>query len=270
MFVVVSAVATLAALFIETESLTAEDRLVVTGSSTVAPILGEIVKRYEALHHGVRIDVQTGGSARGLHDTRAGLADIGMVSRRLKPREADLTSYTIALDGLAMIVHAQNPVAELSESRIIGIYTGKIDNWSELGGADAKTVVVSKAEGRSTLELFLDHFGLTSPEIVADIVIGDNEQAVKTVAGNPYAIGYVSIGAASYQVAHGVTIRLLPLNGVPATPEMVAAKRFPILRELNLVVSGEPPRPVADFIAFARSPQVRDILKSFDVVAPGP
>ena len=53
--------------------------------------------------------------------------------------------------------------------------------------------VVNKAEGRSTLELFLDYFKLKSPDVQADVVIGDNEQGIKTVAGNPNAIGYVSI-----------------------------------------------------------------------------
>jgi phosphate transport system substrate-binding protein len=246
----------------------AENRLVVTGASTVAPVLGEIAKRYESLHPDVRIDVQTGGSARGLADARSGLADIGMVSRALKEGEKDLIPFTIGFDGVALIVHADNPVAELTRQQIVDIYVGKINNWSELGGADEVIVVVNKAEGRSTLELFLDHFGLKSPDIQADIIAGDNEQDIKAVAGNPFSIGYVSIGNAEYDIQAGVPIRMLPLEGVPATRETVAAERFPLRRPLNLVVSKQPEGLVLDFITYARSTKVRDIIESFYYVVP--
>lgn len=247
---------------------TDENELVVTGASTVAPVLSEIAKRYESLHPGVRIDVQTGGSARGIKDARTGLADIGMVSRALKEEEKDLIPFTIGLDGVAMIVHADNPIKELSRQQIIDIYVGKINNWSELGGADEPIVVVNKAEGRSTLDLFLEYFGLKSTDIQADMVVGDNEQDIKAVAGNPYSIAYVSIGNAEYDVEAGVPIRLLPLEGVEATRETVASERFPMRRPLNLVVPKQPEGLVLDFINYARSAEVRDIVETFYYVSP--
>ena len=245
-----------------------EKQLVVTGSSTVAPVLSEIAKRYESLHPDVRIDVQTGGSSRGLKDARTGLADIGMVSRALKEEEKDLTPFTIGFDGVAMIVHADNPITELMRQQIIDIYVGKINNWSELGGADEEIVVINKAEGRATLELFLEYFGLKSPDIQADIIAGDNEQDIKAVAGNPFSIAYVSIGNAEYDIKAGVPIRLLPLEGVLATSENVAAERFPMRRPLNLVVLKQPEGLVSDFLNYARSADVRDIVESFYYVAP--
>jgi phosphate transport system substrate-binding protein len=244
-------------------------QLVVTGASTVAPVLGEIAKRYESLHPGVRIDVQTGGTSRGIRDARSGLAHIGMVSRALKEQETDLIPFTIAIDGVALIVHADNPLAELTREQTIGIYTGKSGNWSELGGPDKKIVVVNKAEGRSTLELFLEHFNLKSPEIRADIIVGDNEQGIKAVAGNPFSIGYVSIGNAEYDIGKGVPIRMLPLNGVIPSRQSVATKRFPIVRPLNLVVSKQPEGLVLEFLKYARSKEIRDIVDDFGyVVAP--
>jgi phosphate transport system substrate-binding protein len=246
----------------------AEKQLVVTGSSTVAPVLSEIAKRYESLHSDVRIDVQTGGSSRGLKDARTGLADIGMVSRALKEEEKDLIPFTIGFDGVAMIVHADNPITELTRQQIIDIYVGKINDWSELGGADEEIVVINKAEGRATLELFLDYFGLKSPDIQADIIAGDNEQDIKAVAGNPFSIAYVSIGNAEYDIKAGVPIRLLPLEGVLATSENVAAERFPMRRPLNLVVSKQPEGLVLDFLNYARSGDVRDIVESFYYVSP--
>ena len=231
-------------------------------------MLSEIAKRYESLHSDVRIDVQTGGSSRGLKDARTGLADIGMVSRALKEEEKDLIPFTIGLDGVAMIVHADNPIKDLSRQQIIDIYVGKINNWSELGGSDEPIVVINKAEGRSTLDLFLEYFGLKSTDIQADVIVGDNEQDIKAVAGNPYSIAYVSIGNAEYDIEAGVPIRLLPLEGVAATREMVAAESFPMRRPLNLVVPKQPEGLVLDFINYARSADVRDIVESFYYVSP--
>ena len=246
----------------------ADDQLVVTGSSTVAPVLGEIAKRYESLHPGVRIDVQTGGSTRGVQDARKGLADIGMVSRALKESESDLIPFTIGFDGVAMIVHADNPVPELTRQQIIDIYTGRIDNWSKLGAADETIVVIGKAEGRSTLELFLEYFELKPEEVKSSIIVGDNEQDIKAVAGNASSIGYVSIGNAEYDIKNGVPIRVLPLDGVPATRESVASGSFPLRRPLNLVVAKQPEGLVLDFLNYACSKDVRDIVESFYYVAP--
>jgi len=236
--------------------------LVLTGSSTVAPLAGELGKRFEALHPGVRIDVQTGGSSRGVTDAREGTADIGMVSRDLKETESDLRSFTIARDGISLIVHADNPVAELSDAQVVAIYTGRIERWSEVGGPDAPITVVNKAAGRSTLELFVHHFGLDPITIEADVVIGDNEQGVKTVAGNPHALGYVSIGTAEYDSQHGVPIRLLALGGIEASTRTVQEGRFPLARPLNLVTTAKPEGLAAEFIDFARSPDVHDIVRA--------
>jgi phosphate transport system substrate-binding protein len=147
------------------------------------------------------VDVQTGGSSRGIADARKGLADIGLVSRGLGPGESDLRASTIAIDGISVIVHASNAVAALSDAQIRAIYSGAGSNWREFGGVDRRITVVNKAAGRSTLELFLDHFGLRNSDVKAQVVIGDNQQGIKTVAGNRGAIGYVSIGTAEYAAA---------------------------------------------------------------------
>jgi phosphate transport system substrate-binding protein len=246
----------------------ATERLVITGSSTIAPLIAEIAKRFEQQRPDVRIDVQTGGSHRGLNDARRGLADIGMVSRALQDDERDVTPIVLAYDGVTMIVHKDNPIAELSKAQIVDIYTGKIENWSALGGPDEDIVVVNKAEGRSTLESFVEYFGVKTKDIKADVVVGDNEQGIKAVAGSPNSIGYVSIGNAEYDAGKGVPIKLLPLEGVPASRETVANQKFPIVRPLNLVVSKEPTGVVLEFIQFATSRDVRDVVESFYYVPP--
>ncbi|MDO9162844.1 MAG: phosphate ABC transporter substrate-binding protein [Methylococcaceae bacterium] len=242
-------------------------KLVLTGSSTVAPLAAEIGKRFEALHPEVRIDVQTGGSSRGVNDARSGLADIGMASRALKADETDLQAQTIALDGIGIILHSSNPVATLDKQQIIDIYTGKIVNWQAVGGRDAPITVVNKAEGRSTLELFLQFFGLKNTDVKPQVVIGDNQQGIKTVSGNPDAIGYVSIGSAEYEAEHGVAIKLLPLDGIAASVENVRNQSFPLSRPLNLVTKTAPTGLIKTFIDFAHSEQVDDLIAAQYFVA---
>ncbi|SFL36311.1 phosphate ABC transporter substrate-binding protein, PhoT family [Nitrosomonas aestuarii] len=240
----------------------ASQRLIVTGSSTVAPLMSEIARRFELQYPEVRIDVQTGGSSRGINDVRRGIADIGMVSRALKPNENDLHAFSIAMDGIGIIVHANNPVISLNSQQIADIYTGKITHWKSVGGPNARITVVNKAEGRSTLELFLDYLQLKNSAVKPHIIIGDNTQGIKTVTGNPHAIGYVSIGAAAYEAQRGAPIRLLALNGVTASVENVYSGIFPLSRPLNLITPRVPQGLIRAFIEFARSSQLHHLIEA--------
>lgn len=235
-------------------------KLVVTGASTLAPLIAEIGKRFESLYPKVRVDVQTGGSSRGIADARQGLADIGMVSRAMKDEEKDLHAFPVARDGVGVILHKNNPVQALTDEQVIAIYTGKITNWKDVSGKDARITVVNKAEGRSTLEVFLHYFKLKNTDVTAQVVVGDNEQGVKTVAGNRHAIGYVSIGTAEYDVSQGVPIKLLPSGGVAASTETVQNSTFPISRPLHIVTRAPPVGLSKAFIDYAQSNAVHDII----------
>lgn len=235
-------------------------KLVVTGASTLAPLISEIGKRFESLYPKVRVDVQTGGSSRGVADTRQGLADIGMVSRAMKDDEKDLHAFPVARDGVGIIVHKDNPVRALTDEQIIAIFTGKITNWKEVGGKEAAITVVSKAEGRSTLEVFLHYFKLKNTDIKPQVVIGDNEHGIKTVTGNRNAIGYVSIGTAEYNESQGVPITLLPTGGVPASTETIRNGTFPISRPLHIVTRTLPAGLAKAFIEYVQSKAAHDII----------
>lgn len=249
-------------------AVASDTRLTLSGSSTVAPLVLEIAKRYEKLHPGVRINVQTGGSSRGIYDARMNSVDIGMVSRALKPSENDLSAYLIARDGIGIIVHRDNPVETLSNQQITDIYTGKIRNWQAVGGASVPITVVNKAEGRSTLEVFLHYFGLKNSQIKAQVVIGDNQQGIKTVSGISGAIAYVSIGSAEFEEMRGIAIKRMALAGKTATVAQVANGEYPLSRELNLVVRKMPTKLGRDFLAFAQSAVVVDLIEKQFFVAP--
>lgn len=237
------------------------ETVVVTGSSTVAPVLAEAARRFEE-REGGRIEVQTGGSARGIADVRSRLADLGMVSRELTADEADLDSIRLAIDGVGLVVHRDNSVEELSREQIVAIYSGAVGNWSELGGRDVPILVASKAEGRATLEVFLDYVGLDSADLRPDVVVGENQHAIRTVVADPAAIAYVSIGAAAGEIAAGAPVKLLRCDGVEPSPAKVAAGEFPVSRPLLLVSQGDLFPAAARFVRFLGTPEFREIVRS--------
>ncbi|MFN3161011.1 MAG: phosphate ABC transporter substrate-binding protein [Rubinisphaera brasiliensis] len=237
-------------------------KLTLTGSSTIAPLITEIARRFEELHPGLRIDVQTGGTGKGIADTRIGVADIGMASRPLKPDESELTAHQIAADGVGLIVHDSNPIEGLTGEQVISIYLNQANNWNEVGGDEDEITVVHKAEGRATLEVFLKQFSIDNTKVKADVIVGENEHAIKTVAGTKNAIGYVSIGTAEADIQAGVPIRLLPLDGIEASTATVSSGEFPMSRPLNLITADEPSQTALEFIRFCQSTEVHDLIRS--------
>ncbi|RZM78457.1 ABC transporter substrate-binding protein [Pseudoalteromonas rubra] len=253
-------------LILSTNSVYANDKqkLLITGSSTVSPVVQEIARVYEQQQKKVLVDVQTGGSSKGVMDSRSGLSDIGMVSRALKQSEQDLKAYTLGFDGISLITHSSNSLSNLTKKQVIDIYTGKINNWKVLGGPDEEIVVISKAAGRSTLELFLAYLGIKHSKIKADIVIGDNEQGIKAVESNKFAIGYVSIGAAKYRAENGAPIKLISADGHIPSLENVRKRTYPMTRELNLVTYGNVKDSTNEFIKF--SLQQSSLIEAFNFV----
>lgn len=238
--------------------------ILLTGSSTVAPVVQEIAQQFEKLHKGAQIDVQTGGSSRGISDATEGVANLGMASRELTREEAAVLSQTtIALDGIAMIVHKNNPIEALAKEQIIMAYTGKYAKWRDFGvDHDYGVILIHKAEGRATLDVFLSYTGLENTGIHPDIIAGENMQVIKTVAENPGALGYVSIGTAIYEKVHGAPIKLLPIEGIHPTFDNVLSGDYPIMRPLTLIVHGAPSGLTKAFLEYCVSPDVDTIIRS--------
>ena len=237
-------------------------RISITGSSTLAPLAVEISKRFETLYKDARIDVQTGGSSRGIADARRGLADIGMSSRALYEEEkTGLKTYTVAMDGVTFVTHASNPVTNLSKEQARAIYTGKIKNWKSLGGLDAPITVIERAKGRSEHDLVSKYLGISARDIKADVVAGENQQCVKLVTGNRNALAYLSVGTAEYEAENGTPLKLLALDGVRAASDTVKDGSFPIVRPLIFVTSDKQNVPANQFLDFALSPKVQDLVK---------
>lgn len=242
------------------------NKLLITGSSTMCPLIAEIGKRFQSLHPGVQIEVQCGGSGRGISDAREGKADIGMVSRSLTAKEKDLYGFPIARDGISIILHKDNPVKSLSDAQVTGIYTGKITNWKRVGGKNAPITVINPKKGYSSAELFTHYFNIDYEDIKAAVVAGDNPTRIAAVVGNPNAIAYVSSGEAERKAHAGMPIKPLPFKNIMPTNRNIVTGNYPITRPLILVTKEFPSGLVKTFIDFCLSSAVVDIIELYDFV----
>lgn len=241
-------------------------RLLITGSSTMAPMVSAIAQRFQSLHPAVRVEVQMGGSGRGIADARSGKADIGMASRALGEAERDLYSLPIARDGITLVVHRDNPVQALTNRQIVDIYTGKITNWKQVGGRDTAILTVKAEAKYSSTELFTQYFDIAYDDIRAQRTVGDNPMRIKLMGENPNAILYMSVGEAERRMQAGAPVKLLPVDGVAASSKSIRDGNFPISRALSLVVKDMPAGLAKAFIEYAVSSQVTDIVVVHDFV----
>jgi phosphate transport system substrate-binding protein len=238
----------------------------ISGSSTMAPLLVAFAKRFKTLYPAAQIEVEAGGSGRGVADVMQGNADIGMVSRPMTGSESALYSFAIARDGVGLVVHSSNPVRSLSNRQVAEMYLGRIASWKSVGGRDAPPAVINAQAGYASVELFTLFFDVKYEDIKAHAVAGDNSARVRAILENPHGIAYISVGAVQRQVEAGAPIRLLAVDGVVATQKNIRTGNFPISRPLLLVTKDLPAGPVKEFIRFSLSAQVTDIVIGHDFV----
>lgn len=217
----------------------------VSGASTIQPLAEKIAELYTRKYRRIA-SVQGGGSQAGIDDVRSHTSDIGMVSRVLKKEEKSWLNFTtFGFDAVVFIVNISNPLSRINKGTVVELFRGDIKSWKKLNGQDEAVLLVSKQPGRSTLELFEDYSGLKHPVgrkkgvnglISMDALeIGSNLESATLVGGVPGAIGYVSVGTANSLISQGMPVKILTLDGVPATKENILNKSYPISRELNLV-----------------------------------
>lgn len=234
-------------------------RLLITGSTTMQPLVQAIAERFRALHPAVAIEVQGGGSSRGIADPREGKADIGMAARVLHEKESDLVSHAIARDGVALIVHRSNPVQALSDEQVAAIFTGKLRDWREVGGTPGAIRVVSRPEGRGSIDLFTRYYKIDAAQIQAAAYIGDNAAMIADVATHPQTIAFMSASESARSAQKGEPIRLLTIGGVAPSSLSIKTGQYPLTRPLMLVTKGSPQGLANAFIKFALSPQNNDL-----------
>lgn len=245
---------------------TSVTRILLSGSSTMAPLMVEVARRFQTLHPGVQIEVRMGGSGQGIGDVRQGKADIGMVSRALGAAEGDLRGVPMARDGVALIVHRDNPVQALSDRQLLDIYNGKVANWRQVGGRDMPLQALAAPPEGGSSELISQYLQLPYDQIKTQLRVGPNAQRIAAVAADPQTIIWVSVGEAERKARDGVAIKLLAIGGVAASSKNVRSGNYPIARPLTLVTREAPRGVVRTFIDFCLSSQVTDLVLAFDFV----
>ncbi len=232
-------------------------KITISGSTSVGPTMEVLAEDYQKANEGITIEVQQVGSSAGITNTIDGTSQIGMSSRDLKDEEkSELQEYQIAIDGIAVITNSANKVKDLTLDQVKDIYTGKITNWKEVGGADADIVVVSREDGSGTRDGFQEIVGFESEELSSDAQISDGSGNIKTtVQGNENAIGYISFGYLDD------SINAVQIGGVEPKEENVYNDTYPISRPFLLVTKGEATGDVKSFIDYILSDEGQKIIE---------
>ncbi|MCL0062182.1 phosphate ABC transporter substrate-binding protein PstS family protein, partial [Thermodesulfovibrionales bacterium] len=235
----------------------AGDRIIIAGSTTVFPITSGAAEEFAKKHPGVDISVRGGGSEGGIGQLIDGAIDIAQSCRpmraaeieRAKARGVNPVQHVIAMDGIAIIVHPDNPVKELTLEQVRDIYLARIVCWGKVGGDPGWIDTVGRDVGSGTYKSFED-LVLGGERVRPDALHLASNMAVRaTVAGAPAAIGYIALGFLSPKV------RGLVIDGVAPTVENVAAGNYPIGRSLFLYTDGKPEGAAKEFINFVLSPE---------------
>ncbi len=240
---------------------TAYSEINIEGSSTILPIVRDAAKVFQTT--GNLVSAKGGGSNIGIEAVLKRRADIGMVSRALTQEESTgLTTYLLGYDGIAIILNIANPLQNLTKQQIVNIFSGSFTNWNSFVDMNKTITVIAKKHGRSTRKLF-DHFFSLKDTVSTAQLIGSNTEAIILVAGDPTAIGYVSSGSVEYALKLGLTLKLLPIEGVLASYETVSKGTYPLRRPLNLVTRMNPSAEVVAFIKFLQESEGQAFMKKY-------
>lgn len=229
----------------------------IAGGTAHIPVMQEAAKRIMTANPDIRITVAGGGSGVGVKQAGEGLVEIGNTGRPLKGEEVEkygLKSFPFAIDGVAVVVHPSNAVDELTFAQVADIYAGKITNWKEVGGADAKINLYVREDGSGTREVFTDK-AIKGGEVAASANVVNSNGAMKTaVAKDANAIGYVGIGHIDESV------KAPKLEGMTATQDNAANGSYTVVRDLFMNTKGDPQGLTALFIDYIYSPEGAEII----------
>ena len=233
------------------------------GSTSMEKVIGTLGEAFTE-KEGINVTYNPTGSGSGIQAVSEGRCDIGLSSRALKDDEkAALTETVVALDGIAMIVNPENPVSDLTVEQIADIYTGKITNWSEVGGNDAEIVLIGREAGSGTRDGFESITG-TKDACKLDQELTSTGGVIEAVAGNANAIGYASLSA----VEGKDTVKAVTVGGVACTEEAVLDGSYAIQRPFVLVTKTDAPLSTAAqaFFDYATSTAANDLIKAAGAV----
>ena len=233
------------------------------GSTSMEKVIGALGEAFMEANSGVTFTYNPTGSGSGIQAVQEGRCDIGLSSRALKDEEKQggLTETVLAYDGIAMIVNPENPVTDLTLAQIADIYTGKITNWSQVGGKDAQIVLIGREAGSGTRSGF-EEIVEVKDQCQYRQELSSTGDVITTVAQNPGAIGYASLASVKD------TVKALHVGGVTPSEETVKDGSYAIQRPFVLATkTGAQLNPAAQaFFDYVTSGKANDIITAAGVV----
>ena len=257
-----------------------KNSLQIKGSDTMVNLGQAWAEKYMEKNSTEFMAVTGGGSGTGLSSLISGTCDIAMSSRDIKDKEIALAKQKginpfeikVALDGLAVVVNPKNPVSKLTIDQLAQIFTGKINNWKEVGGLDAKIVILSREVNSGTHVYFKEHVlrkgdPNSQEEFAPSALLLSSSQAIADeVANNTAAIGYYGMGYISSKQRPISVAKDEKTAYEASTIENVVNGKYPISRPLLLYTNGQPQGLIKKFVDFCLSPEGQDIVLKTDFV----
>ena len=234
------------------------------GSTSMEKVIGALSESYMTANGGVTVNYNPTGSGSGITAVQEGTCDIGLSSRALKDEEksAGLKETVLAYDGIAIIVHPDNPVSDLSIDQIAKLYTGEITNWKDVGGKDAEVVLIGREAASGTRDGFESITG-TKDKCQYRQELTSTGDVITAVSQNPDAIGYASLASIKD------TVKALNVDGVTPSEATVKDGSYKVQRPFVLVtVEGKALSPAAQsFFDYATSSEAASIIAKAGAVA---
>jgi len=255
------------------------------GSDTMVNLALYWAEKYQDLHPEIRISVTGGGSGTGISSLINNTVDIANASRQIKQVEinnarangVDPIEYVVARDAIAVIVHPDNPIDQLTLKQISDIYTGKLDNWSQLGGEDRPIVRLSRETNSGTHVYFLEEvirLGNSEDKTIFSantLLLPSSEGIIAEVKDNPNAIGYDGLGYVTEEVKVLSIAEDENFAYIYPSLSTVNDNSYAISRNLFIYSAGSPKPFVLDYLNWIMSPEGQKIVEElgFIPVQPG-
>lgn len=241
------------------------DKIVVDGSTGVAPLVTALAKAYRERNPAVTVEMGKGlGTKARIRALTEGKIDIAMASHGLVADQLirqGMAVHEIAKVAVVFGVNASVPTANLGDQQICAIYERRHTNWSELGGPDLAVAPRTRPDAEVDAEIARKRVGclaqLTMPEAVR--VMPKSGDMARELAATPGAIGMTTLTVVEQSRGK---ISALALNGVSPTPENVRSGAYNLTRDSFLVVKGSPSAAVTGFLDFIRSPEGKQVISA--------
>ena len=234
-----------------------QESITSVGSTALQPLVQEAATQYMNDHSGATINVQGGGSGTGLSKVAEGAVQIGNSDVFAEEKDGidarKITDHKVAVVGFAPVANQDIGVDNLTKQQLIGIFTGKIKNWKEVGGKDLKIVVINRAEGSGTRAVF-EKQALDGATAVKAQEQDSSGTVQKIVNETPGAISYLAFSYMNNKV------KALKVDGVEPTEENVKTNKWKIWAYEHMYTKGKAKGLTKKFIDYMLSDEVQKNL----------